>query len=131
MKSLIFLFLPFISVNAFANQDKDIFYAEILSIECDGVRKVDTLDGTCLITFRNSESDQGEIIGLVIHEEMYWDGGKFIQVGSLARVDLSYTVNRTQDLKALFPKTTQRVYFHDIDASYGSYRDVIELIRRD
>jgi len=133
MKSLIFAAFAVISIStpAFAIDDQDSFMGTVLKYDCDEERRIETLSGTCLITLQEEGQLDAAPIGLVIHSDLYWDGGKFIAEGKRVWVDLSYTENRTEKLKSRFSPETSKVFFHDIDTSFGGYADVIKVQYRD
>jgi hypothetical protein len=120
-----------LQMNAQAHQDLEVFIAKVKAMNCDEERPISKLSGTCLFTVQSQESEGAELVGLVIHSDLYWDGGKFIRVGDPVRVDLSYTTRKTAELRPFFPKNVSRIYFHDNITSQGSYSDVISRERRE
>lgn len=118
-------------LTAQASPDPEIFFAEVKAMSCEEERPIGKLSGTCLITVQSMETESAHLVGLVIHSDLYWDGGKFIREGDPVRVDLTYTSDETSELRAYFPKKVSRIYFHDNITSMGSYSDVISRARRD
>lgn len=133
MRTLLTMFMIGIStqLTAQASPDPGIFLAEVKAMSCDEERPIGKLSGTCLITVQSVETENSALVGLVIHSDLYWDGGKFIREGDPVRVDLSYTSDETTELRAYFTKKVSRIYFHDNITSMGSYSDVISRARRD
>jgi hypothetical protein len=131
MKNLLIAISLLISSAAYASSSTDlIFYGKVLEKTCDTGINVRNANDVCLIVVQSD--DDKSISGLVMDGDSYYQGGKYIRAEDTVMVDLTYTEERTAELKNLFPglPATSKIYFHDKKRSAGSMGDVINFVRR-